>query len=746
MRKGSMRLNDILRHQKLIVAAVLVVVTFWVYSPVRHHEFLHFDDYSYVAGNTRIQQGLTWENVKWSMTAFEQALWKPLTLLSHMLDCQLFGLNPAGHLLMNLLIHGVSLTVLFVVLCQMTGAIWPSALVAALLALHPLNVESVAWVAERKNVLSTLFWVLTLWAYMGYTRRPNWKRYLGVMGVLVLGLMSKPMLVTLPCTLLLLDYWPLRRLGENWQELRERLPGLLLEKLPFFVPVALVSMLTLYGAETTHGLPGLAELSWGDRMGNALLGYGLYLKKMVWPVDLAAIYPHPSFSGSLSVGSVVFATLGLVSISLGVWWRRWSSRYLVVGWLWYLGTLIPVSGLLQSGYVAMADRYAYVPLIGVFVMLAWGVAELAQKNRQLRKTWLLGAGVGMLIVLATLTRTQLRHWENTTTLFEHALDVTSNNFIVHNGLGMELRDQGEYEKALEHFQEAVRIHPNYADGHNHLGVALMQKGQLDQALEHFAKVLRTTDRSHRAYNNIGMVFAEKGNLDEAIEYFQKALKINLENYQAHHNLGSVLVRLGRFEEAVEHFKEALKIDPDSYEDHHNLGVALVRQERFEEAIEHFQKTLAIDPTYSEADHNWGQALVGQGRFEEAVERFKEALKVTPDHSSTHYDLGVALVRLGRFEEALEQFREAVRIDPRYSEAHYNWGVVLVGQGRDEEAIEHFKEVVRIDPDYSKAHYTLGMILAGEGRVDEAIHHFSEAVRIDPAHREAQESLERLQSR
>ena len=638
-----MKLNDIFRHQKLIIATVLIVVTFGVYAPVRHHEFLQFDDYSYVAGNTRIQQGLTWENVKWSMTAFEQALWKPVTLLSHMLDCQLFGLNPTGHLLTNLLIHGMSMTVLFVVLCRMTGAIWPSALVAALFALHPLNVESVAWVAERKNVLSTLFWVLTLWAYMGYTRRPNWKRYLGVMGVLVLGLMSKPMLVTLPCALLLMDYWPLKRLGENWQELRERFPRLLLEKLPFFVPVAVVSMLTLHGAETTHGLPGLAELPWGSRMENALLGYGLYLKKMVWPVDLAVLYPLES---SLSMGSVIFASLVLAGVSLGVWWRRWSSRYLVVGWLWYLGTLLPVSGLFQSGAQAMADRYAYVPLIGVFVMLAWGVAEIKEKNRQVRNKWLVGAGVGVLIVLAVLTRIQLKHWENTTTLFEHALEVTSNNYIAHNGLGLELRDRGEHEKAQEHFREALRIKPDFGDAHNHLGLALLREGRLEQAVVHFYQVLQTIPNSFEVYNNLGMTFAQMGNLDAAVEHFQQAIELQPTFALGHSNLATAFQQKGLFEEAFEYSSKALEMDPSLVEAHNILGIALYRRGRVDDAIKHFSEAVEIAPGFVAAYSNLASVLVDQKRVEEAVDVFRLIVRLEPENSAAQSRLDQLVKEIG----------------------------------------------------------------------------------------------------
>jgi len=374
-----------LRNPKGLAIFLLITVVVLVYAPVKDYPFINYDDTLYVTEVPQVQQGLGWDSVVWSMTAMEAANWHPLTWLSHMLDVQLFGLNPAGHHLTNLLLHLANVLLLFGVLQQMTGAVWRSALVAALFALHPLNVESVAWVAERKNVLSTLFWLLTMAAYMGYVRKPHWGRYLGMMGIFVLGLMAKPMLVTLPCVLLLLDYWPLGRLGKDSKEFWERLPRLAAEKLPLFIPVAAISVVTIAAQSQAGALSSWEGLPLGVRVANAVLTYGVGLKKMLWPVDLAVFYPHPG--NSLAVWPVALAALLLVILSLGVWWQGRRSRYLVVGWLWYLGTLFPVSGLIQVGEQAMADRYAYVPLMGLFIILAWGTAELAQTLR-LPKAWL----------------------------------------------------------------------------------------------------------------------------------------------------------------------------------------------------------------------------------------------------------------------------------------------------------------------------------------------------------------------
>ena len=359
-----------LAGRKSVVVLLLVVVVLIAYGTVWHFDFVNIDDDFYVTENAQIQQGLSLDSVLWAMTTIEEANWHPLTWLSHMMDVQLFGLNPGGHHLTNLLLHIANVLLLFGVLQQMTGAVWLSALVAALFALHPLNVESVAWVAQRKTVLSTMFWLLTVLAYVRYVKKPNWGRYLGMMGIFVLGLMAKPMLVTLPCVLLLLDYWPLKRLGKDSKEFWERLPRLAAEKLPLLIPVAAISVVTLEAQSQAGAISTWEWLPLGTRVANAVAAYGLYLKKMLWPMDLAVFYPHPG--NSLEVWPVALAALLLVILSLGVWWQGRRSRYLVVGWFWYLGTLLPVSGLIQVGGQAMADRYAYVPLMGLFIILVWG--------------------------------------------------------------------------------------------------------------------------------------------------------------------------------------------------------------------------------------------------------------------------------------------------------------------------------------------------------------------------------------
>jgi tetratricopeptide (TPR) repeat protein len=721
------------QDQRLIVALLLISATLLVYAPIRGHQFLNYDDDVYVTNDVRVRQGLTWDNLLWAPTAIEEALWKPLTLYSHMLDVELFGLNPAGHLLVNLLIHVGNVLLLFLILYRATGALWPSALVAGLFALHPLGVESVAWVAERKNVLSTFFWLVTMGAYVGYVRKPGRLRYLGVMGALVLGLMSKPMVVTLPFALLLMDYWPLERLPARWAEFRKRLPGLVVEKLPFLVPVAASSAVTLYGAQTQQGLQTLGEISVGARLGNSLLGYGLYLKKMVWPMDLAVIYPLSR--NALSSWPVILAAVVLAAITVVVWRRREASRYLVVGWCWYLGTLVPVNGLLQSGFQAMADRYSYVPLIGIFIMLSWGGVEILGDQKQGRK-WLAGTAGCVLLALALLTRVQLSYWQDTTTLFEHAIRVTADNHLAYNILGTELTLEKEFEEAVAYYQEALRISPGFSLAHHNLGVALIEQGRVDESIEHYLEAVGINPEYSQAHYDLGLILEREGRTDEAIEHFQEVVRIDPRNSQAHHYLGVALAEEGRVDEAMEHYREVVNLDPLHASAHSNLGVALVERGEVDEGLRYLEESLRINPRDAEVQHGLGAILLEQGRVDKAVEHLQEALRIDPQGAQTHYNLGVALVEQGWVEAAIEHFDKALEIDPELVDARRNLVFVL------DQAVQGYHRALQSTPGNAEMHNNLGVLLLRKGEVDEAIRHFAEAVRIDPNDRTAQENLDR----
>jgi protein O-mannosyl-transferase len=537
-------------------------------------------------------RGLTWHGVAWAFTTEHAVNWHPLTWLSHMLDVQLYGLDAGAHHLTNLLFHIGNTLLLFGLLHRMTGALGRSAFVAGLFAVHPLHVESVAWVAERKDVLSTLFWMLTLWAYIEYVKRPDLRqssrrRYAAVLLFFALGLMAKQMLVTLPLVLLLLDFWPLGRVGigpnpaGGWAPARDgwaTAGRLVWEKLPLLALAAASSIATFVIHQRGGAVIILSAIPLQLRIENALVSYVVYIGKMLWPAGLAVLYPYPQ---SLSAWSVAVAFVTLTGISVAVIWAAPRRPYLPVGWFWYLGTLVPVIGLIQVGDQAIADRYTYIPLIGLFIIVAWGVPDLLVRwplrMVVLPKIALPAAACLVILACAITARGQLEYWEDSTTLWTHTLAVTTRNNIAHNNLGATLADQGKTDEAIAHYSEALRIKSDYADAHNNLGVALADQGKLDEAIAHYSEALRIKPCYSDAHSNLGIALADQGNLDEAIAQFTEALRINPDSAKAHNNLGVALASQGKLDEAIAQFTEALQVKPDYADARNNLELALARR-------------------------------------------------------------------------------------------------------------------------------------------------------------------------
>jgi len=558
--KGTKIDNFNMRHNhlKLIVSLFLTIITLATFWQVQNHEFVIYDDYEYITGNSHAQAGLTFDGIVWAFTTTHVSNWHPLTWLSHMLDCHLYGLNPKGHHFNNVLLHIASTLLLFLVLERMTGALWRSSFVAALFALHPLHVESVAWVASRKDVLSTFFWMLTVLAYVRYVEQPGLNRYLLVLLFFALGLMSKPMLVTLPFVLLLLDYWPLGRfqfgqsVGDSNPKTQEavnlryhRWIGLHLiwEKVPFFVFAAVSSLVTLQSQLGSTASFEVLPLRF--RIANALVSYASYIGKMLWPHHLTVLYPHPI--DTLPMWQVVGACILLMCISFLVIRQAQQRPYLVVGWLWYLGTLVPVIGLVQVGVQAMADRYTYVPLIGLFMLIVWAGPDLMAKWRHLRIALTVSAGI-LLSALMISSWIQVQYWKNSIMLFNHALDVTSHNYIAHFHLGNALTQQGKLKLAITHYSEALRIKPDYAHAHNNLGNALAEQGKLNLAITHYSEALRIKPDYAHAHYDLGNALAEQGKLNLAITHYSEALRINPDFMEAQHNLKVTLHRMGKHKE------------------------------------------------------------------------------------------------------------------------------------------------------------------------------------------------------
>jgi tetratricopeptide (TPR) repeat protein len=674
-------------RSEIIVSLFLIVSVLAVYGQVRHHEFINYDDDDYVAENRHVQAGWTMEGLGWAFTTRFHRHWHPLTWLSHMTDCQFFGLDPGWHHLSSVFLHMANSLLLFFVFRRMTGALFRSGFVAALFALHPLNVETVAWVADRKDVLSAFFWMLTIWAYIRYAERPGVTRYALVFVAFILGLMAKSMVVTLPFVLLLMDYWPLDRF-EFGPSRREGQPinrtglhpgyqkasalRLVWEKALFFVMIGgcgIIAISAFYEHRTlSQALSGL----WPTKrhIADCLLYYVGYMGKMLYPLNLATPYPPHSGHAVVPLWQVGGAGLLLLGISFMVFWHRRRYPYLLLGWLWYLITLVPVIGLVGIGPDKMGDRYTYIPLIGLFVIMAWGVPDLVKRWRYRRTALATSAGI-VLLGCMTGSWLQARHWKNSISLFSHSVKVTPNNYVAHNNLGVALDEEGRLKEAIGHFSEALRIRPAYADGHNNLGLVLTKQGRLEEAVEHFSEAIRISPTYAEAHNKLGVALSRQGRFNEAMGHFSEALKIKPGFAKAHNNLGLALAGQGRLNEAIQHYTEAFKIEPDYAEAHNNLGLALVEQGNLEEAVGHFSEALKLEPDYAKAHNNLGMALARQGRLKEAVGHFSEALKIQPDYAEAHNNLGLALAEQGRFKEAIGHFSEALRIRPNYARARHN---------------------------------------------------------------------------
>ena len=723
-----------------------MAITLIVYWRVQNYDFVNFDDGDYVTGNRHVQGGITNANVIWALTTFHAGNWHPLTWLSHMLDYQLFGLKAGMHHLINLLIHMANSILLFFVFKRMTGAMWRSAFVAALFALHPLHVESVAWISERKDVLSTFFWMLTMWAYARYAERPGFNRYLLGLIFFALGLLSKPMIVTLPFVLLLMDFWPLCRVqwgqvcGESSSRFQKaQALRLVWEKIPLFALVLFSCFMTFLSELGGNTVVPLSIHPLSMRVSNALVSYITYIRKTFWPCDLAVFYPYPD---AIAWWQAIGAAALLVCMFVLVFKVSRRFPYLVVGWLWYLGALVPVIGLVQVGSQGMADRYIYVPIIGLFMIFVWGVPEICQKWSY-RKIWLLASAAFLVLILIMITWKQVGYWENSVTLFENSLRFTSNNYLAHNNLGFAQSMQSRTEEAVEHYLQALRIQPDYAEAHNNLGNALKKQGYTEEAIEHYLQALRIQPDYAEVHYNLGIALDKQGRTEEAIEHYLQALRIKPDYAETHSNLGNALGKQGHTEKAIEHYLQALRINPDFAGGHNNLGNALSMQGYIEKAIEHYLQALRIQPDYAEAHYNLGNALGKQGHTEEAIEHYLQALRIKPDYAGAHSNLGNALDKQDRTEEAIEHYLQALRIKPDYAEAHYNLGIALGKQGHREKAIEHYLQVLRIQPDFAEAHNNLAIALFRKGNIEGAIAHFRKALLINPDDSNAENNLEKI---
>jgi len=647
--------------------SILLALTFAilvVYSQVQYHDFVNYDDPVYIADNPMVQGGLSWDGTRWAFESEMASNWHPLTWLSHMLDVQLFGKKPAGHHLTNIFFHLANTLLLFLILKEMTTAPGRSALVAAMFAIHPLHVESVAWIAERKDVLAAFFWCITMVFYVGYVKRPSKMKYLAVLFFYIMGLMSKPMVVTLPFVLLLLDFWPLQRLspaGTGRQRSRMVLGPLIYEKIPLFFFSLLSCIITYHVQEKGRSVGSLRFMPLSVRISNASIAYMDYLDKTLWPRDLAVFYPYHD---TVFLSKALGAALLVLFISLFAVYARKRFPYLFVGWFWYLGTLIPVIGLVQVGMQAAADRYTYLPLIGIFMILSWGLGQIILTLPGKR----IVLSICSLLLLSLWTFTSWHHvsyWNNSISLFEHALSVTRENSVAHLNLGEALSKAGRNSEAMQHYREALRINP----------------------------------ASSQAINNMGLELEHRGQHREAEEYYRRALRLDPFSESAHLNLGDQLAKAGtpeRAKEAIQHFFSALNINPYSYNAHYNLGIMFLTTRR-EEAIAHFEAAVRLNPEFTMAHEQLGSIYAQKGIPVRAAFHYGEALKGNPRLAMLHNNLAGQLLLQGKTDEAMSHLQTALQINPLYPEAHYNMGYILMMQGRANAARRHFEEALRQAP-------------------------------------------------
>ncbi len=668
------------KKANIIVIIILITGTLAVFWQVTGYNFINYDDIFYIIKNPYVREGISLESVKWAFTSLQSLHWHPLTWLSHMLDVQLFGLNAKAHHSMNLLFHIFNTLLMFIVFRSMTGSVYKSGLIAALFAVHPLHVETVAWVSDRKDLVCAFFWLLTMAAYIWYTRQPGPVRYIVVALLFILGLMAKPMLVTLPIVLLLIDFWPLRRMDmkngsvpEEGGKVKNRIEQfsafrLVSEKILLMVPALMSAGVTVFALKSGHMGELTDYIPRENRITAALFASVFYIWKMVWPWGLATPYPPVAVLPVLQTAGI---GLLIFCVTLLIFWYGRKRPFLITGWLWYVIAILPVSGL--TGPVMMANRYTYIPLTGLFIIIVWGGLSLVSDKRFGKTVFITAAGI-MIAVLMICSWFQVRVWKSGIDLFSYAIRVTENNSFAHTALGSSLYIAKRDHEALEHFNRALAIRPTH--------------------------------------------------------------------YEALNGLGLVLVRLGRAEEAVECYRKALKIRPGFARAHKNMGLALIKLGKYELAEKKIKTAIKIAPHFARAYSGLGKAYHHQGRTKEAIAACRKAIDIMPD-ANGYNSLGIILDKNKRWEEAGIAYNKAIELHPEYEVAHYNLGNIMIRQGNIEEAVKHYKRAISINPNNASAYYNMGIAFKKKGRDTEAIEYLSQAVKLNPTSQKASKALARL---
>ena len=775
------------RLARLIGIALLAAILY-AYYPIYRADFVNYDDGLYVIHNAFIRDGLTLKAVGWAFGSFYAANWHPLTLLSHLLDYQLYGMNAGGHHLTSVILHGGNTLLLFLLLRLMTGAPWRSATVAFLFALHPLHVESVAWVSERKDVLSTFCMLLALLAYRRFVLDRNRVAYGLTVIFFIFGLLSKPMLVTFPFLLLLLDFWPLDRLGRHdpgggtganafSRTLRSLWP-LVVEKIPFFLLGLLFSVVTFVAQSKGGAVSSFESLSLAVRLANAVVAYGQYIIHMIIPTGLGVFYPHPGEGLPLRL---VLTSSGFVLLAtwLSIRLRR-ERPYLLMGWLWYIGTLVPVIGIVQVGMQAMADRYTYIPMIGLFILLSWLLPDLKRRNKAVLLA-LVAGGCAVALVLVTLTRQQVGYWMNTEALFARTDEVTNSNILAKLLLAEQLAQKGKDQRAKEKYEEVLLLSPRNVTAHHHYGLFLVSRKAFQEGIDHLREALRLQPTSIMAHTSLGLALMWSGEHGEAERVFLGALQLKPNWQESHYYLAQLHEQTGAYEKAVRAYRETLRLKTDDGRARLALALLLRQLGRDGEAELLYRQVLKEDPkAVADAHFQMGRNLAALGKLEDAVVQYREGLAITPSDTESLWQLAEIFRNRGDWERATAGYREILRIKPGLEKAAVGIGKVLTAQGRLDDAIAHFRSLtgnpsggaepwiglgdalekrglqreageayrsaLTVDPEAEEAYYRLGVNLMALNRNAEAAGYFRKAIALRPDHQHAKAALNTLQER
>ncbi len=763
---------------------ICLLLALAAFGPVIESDFVNYDDPLYVTENTQVQAGLTYAGLRWAFRATVGGNWHPLTLLSHMLDWQLFGQHAGWHHLTSLLLHIANTILLFLILERMTGASWKSVFVSALFALHPLHVESVVWISERKDVLSTFFGLLAVWAYIRYVEaegaapKLKGRHYTLAILLFAFALMSKSMLVTLPFVLLLLDFWPLGRLqclgfsdGYGFREgagagssglsrVKRSLRFLVYEKAPFFALAAADAALALITQRQAGAVISIHSIPTGLRMANAVVAYGRYLLKTFWPVDLAVLYPYPKV---LPIWPVLLMGVFLTCVTVIAFRLRRGAPYLAVGWLWFMGMLVPVIGLVQVGFQSMADRYTYLPLVGIFIILAWGGSDLLLRWRHSRRASAVAAAL-VVAACSAITARQTLYWKNSQTLFEHTLAVTSNNSIAENKLALVLAESGKYDEATAHFREAARLEPHDGKAQATLASILAAQGKLDEAIAQYRTALEAGLDNAELHFDWGKALFAMGRFDEAVEELNAALSRNPDLSQARVRLATALQKSGRLADAKVQWTRLLQRETNNAYAHAELGLILAAEGQFASALEHLNTGVSLRPADPEFHLQLGNVLAEARKPEAAQKEFSMALPSRPDlaaalgeHAralaaeptrvgpeswpnrtirdpilpSARFARAVLLNDRGELAEASEQLSALIQQRTNDWQAHDLLGLVLARLGRPKEAVRYFSDAARIDPSNAVVHSHFALALVQSGRTKEAVPQYQEVLRLSP---------------